>query len=139
MDRGSVHRGRRDRRSWGARSAWVSAALALGVLSVSGRALAVDVWTEPNPGIRHLHRSTPAPAEFHALVVNLNTPGVAIRCTPLGERWRSTSAYGRSAHLAAAMNGGFWGLFGQGAQGLAAGAGSVWSGDNEELGFFAFG
>jgi hypothetical protein len=121
------------------RAAFVSVVGALGILAVGAPALAIDVWTEPNPGIRHLHRSTPAPAEFHALVVNLSTPGVSIRCTPLNERWRSTSAYGRNAHLAAAMNGGFWGLFGQGAQGLAAGAGGVWSGDNEELGFFAFG
>ena len=45
----------------------------------------------------------------------------------------------RDAHLAAAINGGFWGLFGQGAQGLAAGGGTIWSSDDEELGFFAFG
>lgn len=112
--------------------------LVLCTLLLSVRALATDVWTEPNPGIRHLHRSTPAPAEFHALVVDLSVPGVAIRCTPLRERWRSTSAYAREAHLAAAINGGFWGLFGQGAQGLAAGAGQIWSSDNEELGFFAY-
>jgi hypothetical protein len=117
----------------------VRTALALATLLATTHALALDVWTQPNPGLRHLHRTTPAPAEFHALVVDLNTPGVAIRCTPLRERWRSTSAYAREAHLAAAINGGFWGLFGQGVQGLAAGAGSVWSSDDEELGFFAFG
>ena len=79
-------------------------------------AAAVDVWSEPNPGIRHLHRTTPAPAEFHALVIDLDAPGVRIRCTPLRERWKSTSGYARDAGLAAAVNGGFWGLFGQGAQ-----------------------
>jgi len=100
-------------------------------------ALAVDVWTEPNPGLRHLHRTTPAPAEFHALVIDLDAQGVQIRCTPLRERWKSTSAYARDASLAAAINGGFWGLFGQGAQGLAAGAGQIWGSDDEELGFFA--
>ena len=113
--------------------------VALAFALIATNALAVDIWTEPNPGLRHLHRTTPAPAEFHALVVNLAAPGVAIRCTPVRERWKSTSAYGRDAHLAAAINGGFWGLFGQGAQGLAAGAGQIWSSDDEELGFFAFG
>jgi hypothetical protein len=124
-------------RAW--RGSFVAYLAALIVLLVTHDAAAVDVWSEPNPGVRHLHRSTPAPAEFHALVVDLSVPGVAIRCTPPRERWKSTSAYARDAHLAAAINGGFWGLFGQGAQGLAAGAGTIWSSDDEELGFFAFG
>lgn len=98
---------------------------------------AVDVWTTPNPGIRHLHRTTPAPAEFHALVIDLDVPGVTIRCTPPRERWKSTSAYARDANLSAAMNGGFWGLFGQGAEGLAAGGGQIWGSDDAEHGFFA--
>ncbi len=100
-------------------------------------ASAVDVWTTPNPGIRHLHRTTPAPAEFHALVIDLDVPGVQIRCTPPRERWKSTSAYARDANLSAAMNGGFWGLFGQGAEGLAAGGGQIWGSDDAEHGFFA--
>ena len=98
----------------------LSALLAAG-LTLATRAGAVDVWSTPNPGIRHLHRTTPAPAEFHALVIDLDTPGVQIRCTPPRERWKSTSAYARESNLAAAINGGFWGLFGQGAEGLAAG------------------
>jgi Phosphodiester glycosidase len=111
--------------------------LSASALTASAPARAVDVWTEPNPGIRHLHRTTPAPAEFHVLVVNLDAPGVQIRCTPPRERWKSTSAYARDANLAAAINGGFWGLFGQGAQGVAAGGGHVWGTDDEEHGFFA--
>jgi len=109
----------------------------LSVLTFGASAQAVDVWTEPNPGLRHLHRTTPAPAEFHALIVDLNAPGVRIRCTPLRERWKSTSAYARDAGLAAAVNGGVLGLFGQGAQGMTAGNGQVWGADDEELGFFA--
>jgi len=116
-------------------SLWVLGVAALGLVPATARA--IDVWTEPNPGIRHLHRTTAAPAEFHALVIDLSVEGVQIRCTPPRERWKSTSAYARDANLAAAINGGFWGLFGQGALGLAAGAGQVWSSDNEELGFFA--
>ena len=111
--------------------------LALALFAVPTRARALDIWTQPNPGIRHLHRTTPAPAEFHALVVDLNVPGVAIRCTPLRERWKATSAYARGANLAAAINGGVWGGL-QGAQGLAAGGGQVWSSDDADFGFFAY-
>lgn len=100
-------------------------------------AQAADVWTEPNPGLRHLHRHTAAPTEIHALVIDLTVPGVHIRCTPLSERWKATSDYAREAGLAAAINGGFWRLFDQQAQGLAAGAGSVWGSDDDEYGFFA--
>jgi hypothetical protein len=114
-----------------------AALLVFAALALALPARAVDVWTEPNPGLRHLHRTTPAPAEFHALVIDLNAPGVRIRCTPLRERWKSTSAYAREAGLAAAVNGGFWGLFGQGAQGMTAGNGQMWGADDEELGFFA--
>ncbi len=116
---------------------WCALALAVFALAFARPAAAIDVWTEPNPGIRHLHRTTPAPAEFHALVIDLDAPGVRIRCTPLRERWKSTSGYARDAGLAAAVNGGFWGLFGQGAQGMTAGNGQVWGSDDEELGFFA--
>lgn len=112
-------------------------AFVAGLMAFAPMAWSVDVWSTPNPGVRHLHRTTPAPAEFHALVIDLDTPGVQIRCTPPRERWKSTSAYARDAHLAAAINGGFWGLFGQGAQGLAAGAGHIWGSDDEEQGFFA--
>jgi hypothetical protein len=98
----------------------------------------VDVWTTPNPGVRHLHRTTPAPAEFHALVIDLREPGVRIRCTTIRERWKSTSDFAHESGVVAAINGGFWGLLGQGVKGLAAGNGSVWSGDDEELGFFGY-
>ena len=107
------------------------------VLLGTSQALALDIWTQPNPGIRHLHRTTPAPAEFHALVIDLNVPGVSVRCTPLRERWKATSTYARNSNLAAAINGGFWGGL-QGAQGLAAGGGQVWSSDDADFGFFAF-
>lgn len=121
------------------RSALVSivGSVASVVLFASSPAAALDIWTQPNPGIRHLHRTTPAPAEFHALVIDLNVPGVSVRCTPLRERWKATSNYARNANLAAAINGGFWGGL-QGAQGLAAGGGQVWSSDDADFGFFAF-
>ncbi len=104
---------------------------------VASPASAFDVWSEPNPGVRHLQRSAPA-GEFHVLVVDLTAPGVSIRCTPLSDRWQTVAGYGQRARLAAAINGGFWSPNGQ-AQGLAAGGGHVWSSDEESLGFFAVG
>jgi hypothetical protein len=114
-----------------------AAIVALAVVCSPRSARAIDVMTRPNAGIQHLHRTTPAPAEFHALVIDLNVPGVAIRCTPLRERWKATSTFARGANLAAAINGGFWGGL-QGAQGLAAGSGQVWSSDDADFGFFAY-
>lgn len=112
--------------------------LGFSVLLTTSSVCAADVWTEPNPGVRHLQRSGPGPAEYHVLVIDLTVPGVAIRCTPPAERWRTTSDYARRAHLAAAINGGFWSPTGQ-SQGLAAGNGQIWSFDDETLGFFAVG
>jgi hypothetical protein len=97
-----------------------------------------DRWSEPNPGIRHLVRTTTLPSTIHALVVDLTVPGVRIRATPYAERWCTVSAYARQNGLAAAINGGFWGMF-QRAQGITAGGGVRWPDgeDDEELGFFA--
>lgn len=114
----------------------VASVLFIATLVLARSARATDVWTQPAPGVRHLQRNVPDSAEYHVLVIDLTVPGVAIRCTPINERWQSTSGYGRTAHLAAAINGGFWAPNGQ-AQGLAAGGGRVWSSDDDGLGFFA--
>lgn len=100
-------------------------------------AQAQDVWTSPNPGLMHLHRTTIAPAEFHALIVDLSHPGVKIRVTPRAERWKTTSQYAIDAKLAGAINAGSWWLFTQRAKGLAASDGEIWSPDDGRLGFFA--
>ncbi|MBK8171468.1 MAG: phosphodiester glycosidase family protein [Sandaracinaceae bacterium] len=97
-----------------------------------------DEWSDPNPGVRYLHRTTTTPSSIHALVIDLTHPGVRIRATPYAERWQTVSEYATQHHLAAAMNGGFWGMF-QRAQGVTAGGGSRWpdGSDDEEVGFFA--
>lgn len=97
-----------------------------------------DEWSTPNPGLRFLHRTTTVPSSIHALIVDLSHPGVRIRATPYAERWQTVSEYATSNHLAAAMNGGFWGMF-QRAQGVTAGGGARWpdGSDDEEVGFFA--
>jgi hypothetical protein len=87
---------------------------------------ALDRWTEPYPGIRSLERTTPGPASFRVLVLDL-TRGVRMRATPAGDRWRTTSDYAHSAGLAIAVNGGPWDAFTQKAKGLAAGGGEIWS------------
>lgn len=97
-----------------------------------------DVWSEPNPGLRYLVRTTTLPSTIHALVVDLAHPGVHIRATPYGERWSTVSEYATRNHLAAATNGGFWGFM-QHAEGMTAGGGARWSDgeDDTEIGFFA--
>jgi Phosphodiester glycosidase len=97
-----------------------------------------DVWSEPNPGIRYLVRTTTLPSTIHALVIDLAHPGVHIRATPYAERWSTVSEYATHNHLAAAINGGFWGMM-QHAEGVTAGGGARWpdGSDDTEIGFFA--
>jgi hypothetical protein len=106
------------------------------LLSLAQRTQAQDVWTSPNPGLRHLHRTTVAPAAFHALIVDLRHPGVGSVVTPSAERWKTTSGFARDAALAGAINAGPWSLFSQQAKGLVVSQGTAWSPDDEQLGFF---
>ncbi|MCC7536081.1 MAG: phosphodiester glycosidase family protein [Deltaproteobacteria bacterium] len=97
-------------------------------------------WTDPNPGVRHMTKVIPSiPAVVHAVVVDLRVPGVRIRTTPYAQRWSTVTEYARRNHLAAAINGGFWGFM-QRPIGLAAGNGQLWPtsrGDDDEHSFFA--
>ncbi len=97
-----------------------------------------DRWLDPNPGVRHLVRTTTLPSTIHALVVDLAHPGVRIRATPYEERWSTVSEYATRNRLAAATNGGFWGML-QHAEGVTAGGGARWPDgeDDTEIGFFA--
>lgn len=97
-----------------------------------------DRWSEPNPGIRYLVRTTTLPSTIHALVIDLAHPGVRIHATPYAERWSTVSEYATHNHLAAATNGGFWGFM-QHAEGMTAGGGARWPDgeDDTETGFFA--
>ncbi len=108
----------------------------------SGRALAQeahsDVWSEPNPGVRYLHRTTDLPCTIHALVVDLSADGVRIEATPYEERWQSVGSWARETDAVAAVNGGFWSGFAR-PDGIAAGGGEPWPGaeDDADHGFFA--
>src|SRR5690606_23150747 len=43
-----------------------------------------DLWSEPNPGVRYLHRTLvePVPVSVRALVIDLEHPGVRVVATP---------------------------------------------------------
>lgn len=92
---------------------------------------AIDVWSEPNPGVRYLDRRTTTPARIHAVAVRLDTPGVRVIATTHRQRWRTVSSFAEAAEVQVAVNGGFW-VLAQGARGLAAGGGAIWP-NNAEL------
>jgi uncharacterized protein YigE (DUF2233 family) len=97
-----------------------------------------DLWSEPNPGVRYLHRTTDLPCTIHALVVDLSSEGVRIEATPHEERWRAVGTWARDRDMVAAVNGGFWGSFAR-PNGIAAGDGELWPDveDDADHGFFA--
>jgi len=98
----------------------------------------IDGWTTLVPGIRHLHRRTREPLSAHVLVVDLRAPGVVVEVTPHAQRWMKPSQYGRASGAVATVNGGFWSVFDQKAEGLVMHGGTRWPGasDDEFYGFF---
>jgi hypothetical protein len=101
----------------------------------------IDVWSEPNPGIRYLDRRMTTPCRVHAVVVQLDAPGIQVISTTHRQRWRTVSSFAEATHVQVAINGGFWALM-QGARGLAAGGGAIWPNNGEldpELGELVIG
>jgi uncharacterized protein YigE (DUF2233 family) len=98
----------------------------------------VDLWSEPNPGVRYLRRTTDLPCTIHALVVDLAADGVAIAATPHGDRWQPVGTWAHEGGMVAAINGGFWGSFAR-PDGVAVGGGELWPdvADDADYGFFA--
>ncbi|MFH2006720.1 MAG: phosphodiester glycosidase family protein [bacterium] len=74
----------------------------------------------------------------HVLVVDLQAPGVVVEVTPYEQRWMKPSQYGRRSGAVAAINGGFWSVFDQQAEGLVMHGGRPWprAQDDEFYGFF---
>jgi hypothetical protein len=81
------------------------AALARATLLAPAAARAGDAWSDPFPGVRHLHRSTGEPWQIHALVVDLCAPGISLRATRSGERRRVASSFANLVGAQAAING----------------------------------
>ncbi len=90
-----------------------------------------DVWTEPAPGLRYLHRSTDEPKQIHALLVDLTQPGLRLRATRASEKGQTVSAFATAVGAVAAVNADFF----DGAQtpiGLAVGEGERWQNDRND-------
>jgi hypothetical protein len=108
-----------------------SSLLVLVAFCLAAPTLAADVWTEPYPGIRYLHRSTSEPKEIHAVVVDLDRPGIRLRATRRSEKGQTVSAFASAVGAAAAINADFF----DGALnpiGLAIGEGERWQDDRRD-------
>jgi len=98
-----------------------------------------DTWTDPNPGVRHLSRRYASPPiRVHALVVDTRVEGVRVVATPEAERWGTVTDFATSRGAAAAINGGFWGLW-QSPHGITAGGGALWDRSTPDPDFGHFG
>lgn len=99
----------------------------------------VDVWSEPNPGVRYLRRTIDEPAiAVHALVVDTSADGVRVVATPYRARWGTVTDFAQEQGAVAAINGGFWGLL-QRPAGIAAGGGALWDTAEPDPDFGHFG
>ncbi|MCC7537843.1 MAG: phosphodiester glycosidase family protein [Deltaproteobacteria bacterium] len=115
------------------------ASLGLGVaLLPSLGARADDVWSDPLPGVRHLHRTTSS-QNVHVLVVSLCAAGISFRATAEGERGRTPSSFASLVGAHAVINGDFYGpSFAP--NGMAMHDGVAWGGDDHTyVGPLAFG
>ncbi|MCC6747246.1 MAG: phosphodiester glycosidase family protein [Deltaproteobacteria bacterium] len=104
----------------------------------SGRARAGDVWTDPYPGIRYLHRSTSEPKEIHAAIIDLSHPGITVRATKPDEKGLVPTVFAKKVGAAVSVNGDFYAA-GFVPNGLAVGDGVHWpkSADDSYASFLA--
>jgi len=112
----------------------------LSMLAGASTAVAADTWTDPHPGIRHLHRET-ASQQIHVLLVDLSRPELRVRATQSDDRGATVSDFAETYGLAVAINGDFWQWEGYTTSGLSVGDGMQWPGENDNTteGFIAFG
>lgn len=105
-------------------------ALAVSVAARPAGALAADVWTDPYPGVRHLHR-TRARVDVHVLLVDLTAPEVSLVSTRPSDRGLPVGDFARQYGAEIALNANYFdGAFRP--CGLAAGDGRAWSDAYEE-------
>ncbi len=101
---------------------WRSGLVAMACTLAAPGAGAVDRWTAPHPGIRHLHRVRPG-VDLHVVLVDLQNPEVSVVATRPEDRFSTTSTFAHRYEAVVAVNGNFWG---HGSCGLAAGGGHVY-------------
>ena len=114
------------------------AALPLALLVAPG---AAQSWSEIAPGVQYAQWTNGDPNQISALQVDLCRSGVRVRATASEDRGQTTSSWGSSEGLVAAVNGGFFISSYAPDQGRAAGFGAEWydSTDTTARGFLAFG
>lgn len=103
-------------------------------------ATAQDTWSDPFPGVRHLHRVLPD-QNINAALVNLCADGVSVRVTASSERGRRTSAFGSSVGAQLAVNGDFFEFGSYRTDGYTLHDGQAWpdTSDHNQVGQLAFG
>ncbi|HJL20164.1 MAG TPA: phosphodiester glycosidase family protein [Sandaracinaceae bacterium LLY-WYZ-13_1] len=119
-----------------------SSLLALGLLFLASPTRAQDAWGSPYAGVMHLHRTTSAPQEVHAVLADLCTPGMRVRASRSEERARTVSSFAHEVGAEVAINGDFFSWEdGYDTIGLAMGDGETWPGtfDDEVWALTAFG
>lgn len=104
-------------------------------------AAAADTWTEPYPGIKHLHRVSSTPNRIHVVLVDLERADLRVRATRSADRKRTVSAFAEKLGCQVAINGDFFSYDGYPTIGLAIGGGEVWPGSRDGAleGFIAVG
>ena len=98
--------------------------------SPANQASAADVWSDPYPGVRHLHRIRPR-VDVHVLLVDLSAPEVSLVSTRPSDRGMPVGDFARQYDAEIALNANYF----DGAYrpcGLAAGDGRAWSDAYEE-------
>ncbi len=96
---------------------------------------AAEPWSEVEPGIARLHRTTSAPLSIHAVQVDLCDPSLEVRATRPSEGQRRTSAWGALVDARVAINGDFYNTSTFQTVGLAMGAGAHWPGTSDTVGW----
>lgn len=86
---------------------------------------AEDVWTDPYPGVRHLHRTLPH-TNVHMMLVDLTAPEVSIVATRPSDRGMPVRDFARRYDAQIAINANYFDG-GYKSCGMAAGDGEVWN------------
>jgi hypothetical protein len=107
---------------------------------VPGASFAGDIWTDPYPGVRHLHRTTDEPNEIHAIYVDLTRQDLRFQATRYDDRGKTVTGFAEHYGAAVAVNGDFY-ESGYAPVGLAVADGLVWPGtsDGTREGYLALG